>query len=68
MNIGYWTPFCESWFQTRLQMIRASNATPHGSKEWRNKITFYQGARKLRRAVEAASENFLKDVLRVPAA
>ncbi|OJT07017.1 hypothetical protein TRAPUB_2129 [Trametes pubescens] len=68
MNVGYWTPFCESWFNTRLQAIRASNATPHGSKEWRNKITFYQGARKLRRAVEVVSEKFLKDVLRVPSA
>ncbi|EIW58372.1 uncharacterized protein TRAVEDRAFT_124826 [Trametes versicolor FP-101664 SS1] len=66
MNVGYWTQFCEDWFQLRLQAIRDSNAAPHSGKEWRNKITFHQGARKVKRAVEVASERFLLDVLRIP--
>ncbi|KAI0349114.1 hypothetical protein OH77DRAFT_1415539 [Trametes cingulata] len=65
MHVGYWTPFCESWFCERLEAARAGDAVPYGAKEWRNRITLNKGAHKLRLAVERVSGEFLSRTLRV---
>lgn len=38
MNVGYWTPDCEAWYQARLHKIRQGTAKLHTATEWKNKL------------------------------
>lgn len=38
MNVGYWSPDCEAWYQARLRDIRDGTAGPHTASEWKNKL------------------------------
>ncbi|KAJ6498577.1 hypothetical protein C8R47DRAFT_971751 [Mycena vitilis] len=35
LNIGYWTPACEKWFQSRLAEIRTGDAQLHTQGGWK---------------------------------
>ena len=35
LNVGYWSPACENWFQLRLDTIRAGTARLRTSTEWK---------------------------------
>ncbi|KAJ7176775.1 hypothetical protein C8R46DRAFT_1188516 [Mycena filopes] len=34
LDMGYWTPSCEAWFQNRLAEIQAGSAELHNTREW----------------------------------
>ncbi|KAJ6551210.1 hypothetical protein B0H19DRAFT_950741 [Mycena capillaripes] len=38
LNMGYWTPFCEQWFQSRQAEIRTGTALLHDQAQWRQKL------------------------------
>ncbi|KAJ7182816.1 hypothetical protein C8R43DRAFT_1116436 [Mycena crocata] len=39
LNVGYWTPSCEEWFQSRMTLIRSGEAQPHNLQQWRHNMT-----------------------------
>jgi hypothetical protein len=38
MNVGYWTPDCEGWYQHRLEQIRCGEARLYTATEWKDKL------------------------------
>ncbi|KAJ7097627.1 hypothetical protein C8R44DRAFT_989000 [Mycena epipterygia] len=40
INIGYWTPACEDWFQRRLAQIHAGEAQLQTRTQWRHNMTY----------------------------
>ena len=60
-DLGYWTPYAEMWFQTRLDKIRAHEARPKSVTVWRNDLKNARNAKRLRDAVFVASENFVAE-------
>ena len=56
---GYWTSFCEQWFQKRLDRIRSHEVGIKGARAWRDVFRTALNARKLCQAVETASEQFV---------
>jgi len=38
LNVGYWSPDCERWFQERLSDIRAGKAKLRTAQDWRTSI------------------------------
>jgi hypothetical protein len=38
MNVGYWTPDCEGWYQARLGDIRDGTAKLHTATKWKGKL------------------------------
>ena len=65
LEFGYWTPWCENWFQKRLLQIRNGEGSPLGSRDCRHALKMFKGVGLLRDAVVNASEGFLQDGLRV---
>lgn len=65
MWIGYWTPWCEKWFNQRLEEIRNGTAILRTSREWNQYLTFYlKSTGKLLRANDAASTSYLDRILK----
>ena len=60
MDLGYWTPFAEVWFQRRLDRIRSHEAHPKTASVWKDDLKAAPSAKKLRLAVDTASTIFLK--------
>lgn len=65
MHVGYWTPWNEKWFLTRLRHIRTNEAEPYNARQWRNRLRQSTAARQLRDGLEIASHRWLEDVFRV---
>jgi hypothetical protein len=42
LNVGYWSPACENWFQLRLDTIRAGTARLRMSAEWKAALRFWR--------------------------
>jgi hypothetical protein len=61
MDVGYWSPFCEKWFQKRLQGIRDGKEHPRSSNEWRQALVFNKATNRVLEAMEDASTRFLLD-------
>ena len=59
-DLGYWTPFAEVWFRTRLDRIRSHEARPKTGTAWKNDLKGAHGAKNLKLAVHAASRKFLE--------
>ncbi|TDL15454.1 hypothetical protein BD410DRAFT_699480, partial [Rickenella mellea] len=38
LNVGYWSPDCERWFQKRLEMIRDGKADLRSANEWKSAL------------------------------
>ena len=58
LDVGYWTPFAEVWFQKRLDRIRSHEAGPKTATEWKDSLKSALSAKSLRNAVQTASTNF----------
>ena len=66
-NKGYWTPYCEQWFQERLAHIRNNRTSPRTAKKWADGLKrIAKISHPFYRAVQDASVNFLDKQLGVP--
>ncbi|TBU36529.1 hypothetical protein BD309DRAFT_1024264 [Dichomitus squalens] len=61
MDAGYWTPYCEHWFQTGLNLIRKGEARLRTSSKWRGTLKVHKHIKNWRRAVATASHSFLQE-------
>ncbi|KAJ6540100.1 hypothetical protein B0H10DRAFT_1822927 [Mycena sp. CBHHK59/15] len=59
LNIGWWSPDCERWFQKRLADIEKDQATLHTASEWKRVIRFKQKSREVSLANDKISAIFL---------
>ncbi|KAK7013903.1 hypothetical protein R3P38DRAFT_2545985, partial [Favolaschia claudopus] len=60
MNIGWWSPCCESWYQKRVADIEENGELEvYTRKEWRDKIKFVQKSRHVHVANEKISAEYL---------
>ncbi|KZP32143.1 hypothetical protein FIBSPDRAFT_685009, partial [Athelia psychrophila] len=42
LDVGYWSPTCEVWYQKRLQAIHDGTATLRTATQWRSALLFYR--------------------------
>ncbi|KAJ7816886.1 hypothetical protein B0H13DRAFT_1663127 [Mycena leptocephala] len=59
LNIGWWSPDCERWFQERLRHIQSGNAALHNQTEWKKSLKFYKRSREIAQANKRIAANFL---------
>ena len=60
LDVGLWSLYDEVWFQTRLEHIRARRQKPKTVSAWKEALKSAKNARRLRKALEAASKDFLE--------
>ncbi|KAI1783062.1 hypothetical protein LXA43DRAFT_904339 [Ganoderma leucocontextum] len=65
LNKGYWTPYCEHWFQERLEHIHKSETSPRTATKWADGLKRFKVSRPFQRAVQDASAVFLDEQLQV---
>ena len=58
--MGHWSSFAELWFQKRLDKIRSHEAPPKTVVAWKNDVKIAPIAKRLRLAVDMASERFME--------
>ncbi|KAJ6470625.1 hypothetical protein C8R47DRAFT_756669 [Mycena vitilis] len=59
LNIGWWPPDCERWFQNRSKEIVRHKAEAYRHIEWKHKIRFFQKSREVAMANERISAEYL---------
>lgn len=59
LNLGYWAPHCETWFQKRLSEIRAGTATLRTGKQWRDALGMLKDTSRIRAANEKLAADYL---------
>ena len=59
LNVGYWTPYCESWFANRLKSIRDGKFELRNASHWRRSLKQAVDAQRLSKALEEKSKTFL---------
>ena len=47
IQVGFWSPYCEEWFQLCLKSIISSLAKPRTSKEWNQALKLVRNQSKL---------------------
>ena len=55
LEIGYWSPYAELWFQRRLDLIRSHEARPKTAGAWKNDLKVAPNAKRFREALDVAS-------------
>ena len=66
LNFGRWTPWCESWFQKRLDKLRCGEGVLNNSREWKATIRMFNKVRPFHQSLSMASAQFLQHDLHVP--
>jgi hypothetical protein len=63
LNVGWWTPDCEIWFQTRLNNIRSSSGTTllKNGAQWKRAMHFNKKSTKLSVANQNAAAKYLAE-------
>jgi hypothetical protein len=61
MNVGYWSPAAEHWFQRRLESIRSGSADLKSSSEWNHSLKVHRKTKKLSVSNELAAFQYLMD-------
>jgi hypothetical protein len=61
MNVGYWSPAAEHWFQRRLDSIRCGSAHLKNSSEWNHSLKIHRKTKKLSASNETAASMYLDD-------
>ncbi len=56
LNVRYWSPACEEWFQRRLASIRSGEITLMNATEWKSSLRRDRVAGDVASALEAACE------------
>ncbi|KAK7048795.1 hypothetical protein R3P38DRAFT_2505225, partial [Favolaschia claudopus] len=59
LNVGWWSPDCEHWYQQRLAVIQSGTAKLHTQAEWKNIIRYYQKSREIGTKNELVAAEFL---------
>ncbi|KAJ7133599.1 hypothetical protein C8R44DRAFT_772716 [Mycena epipterygia] len=61
LNVGWWTPDCERWFEKRLAQIdqNINEAQLWTEMEWKSKIRFFQKSRQVALANERIAAEYL---------
>lgn len=59
LNVGYWSPDCENWYQRRLQTIRDGNATLRSGTQWKDAMKMQKKTRPLVQANTTLAHDFL---------
>lgn len=59
LNVGYWSPDAERWFQMRLKAIRNGTAKLRRATEWKESMKLEKKSRDLTRANQTAAALFL---------
>ncbi|PIL26011.1 hypothetical protein GSI_11765 [Ganoderma sinense ZZ0214-1] len=67
LNKGYWTPYCEQWFQERLDRIRNNATSPRTAKKWSDGLKRIKVSGPFHTAIQDASAQFLAQEFGVPA-
>jgi hypothetical protein len=62
MNVGWWTPLCEEWYQRRLRQIHAGDAKLRSPSEWLSYMRTPQAkmAKKIHKHYDELAAEFLK--------
>lgn len=62
--VGYWMPWCETWFQNRLEKIARKEADLRSSRQWDKALTFQiRKTGKIYRANTADSASYITEQL-----
>jgi hypothetical protein len=64
LYVGYWSAWCEKWFQERLQEIKSGKAKPMDPKQWKAVLKLVSRETKLiMKAIENESVKFIDSLL-----
>ncbi|CAK5284660.1 unnamed protein product [Mycena citricolor] len=59
LNVGWWTPDCEQWFQSVLKQMRENKAVVLNNGDWKARIRGYSAAGRMAKNLEAVHKEFL---------
>ena len=59
LNIGYWTPYCESFFVRRLKTIRDGTFELRTQSHWKRSLKHAIVAQKVQQQLEKVNQEFL---------
>jgi hypothetical protein len=62
MNVGYWSPAAEHWFQTRQKQIKDGTAKLLRAAEWEANLKLNRKAAPLAQKYEDAAHKYLDGV------
>src|SRR5882724_629764 len=63
MQVGFWSPYCEEWFQLHLKSILSGGASPRTSKGWDQALKLARKQSKLACNYEHLAAQFVTDEL-----
>jgi len=63
MQVGFWSPYCEEWFQLHLKSILSGGASPRTSKGWDQALKLARKQSKLACNYEGLVAQFVTDEL-----
>ena len=63
MYTGFWTPWNEHWYQSRLKGILYEDQGTRNSQEWKRLLQQFDDAKKIGSALGKGSENFIDQYL-----
>ncbi|KAF7971128.1 hypothetical protein HWV62_22004 [Athelia sp. TMB] len=61
LDIGYWSPTCEIWYQIRLKAIHEGKATVRTASEWRKSLKLWKHTSVFIQAIRAQSAQAISD-------
>lgn len=59
LNVGYWTPYCESWFVNHLKAIRNGTFQLRTATHWRRSLKHAITAQKVQKGLDDRAKDFL---------
>jgi hypothetical protein len=62
LNVGYWSPSCEAWFQERLSKIRANKAEVRTAAQWKDAMKMWKPCARFYSSNQKAAAMFLDGV------
>ncbi|KAJ7668605.1 hypothetical protein DFH06DRAFT_982938 [Mycena polygramma] len=66
LNVGWWSPDCERWFQKRSREIQSQHAELFTHNEWKHKLRFIQKSRRVGIANDNIAAEYLRKRLPAP--
>jgi hypothetical protein len=60
LNVGYWTPACEAWFQNRKTQIAEGTARLLTGSQWKSSMRLFSQSKGLVEINRNASVSFIK--------
>ncbi len=63
LDVGYWAPSCEFWFQNRLKEIRSLKVQPMTQQQWAKKLWRLTTVRDFVDRNREAADGFLKGAI-----